>query len=101
MNNISPDFTNTTVTIKPLEQKSVLHANQFLERLPGEGGFKVLPLISGSEDNSIKAMLLIPESQWKDLTSIPPGYIDRALKGYDDLRHQNTDKLTFRGSSPI
>ena len=66
MNKISPNITNTTVEGGPLGANLVSRANRFLKNLPQYKGFRALPFISNSAGR-LEAMLLIPESQMKDL----------------------------------
>ncbi|NBV98565.1 MAG: hypothetical protein EBR67_03520 [Proteobacteria bacterium] len=94
MNQISPNFTNTDLATGLLGANLVSRANSFLEKLPQHKGFRALPLISNSGDR-LEAMLLIPESQMKDLT-IPPNLINRGIAALDDRWHGNTDELIFR-----
>jgi hypothetical protein len=95
MNKISPNFTNTTVEGGPLGANLVLRANHFLENLAQYKGFRALPLMSNSAGR-LEAMLLIPESQMKDL-QIPPKLINRGITALNDRWHgRNTDELIFR-----
>jgi cytochrome c556 len=95
MNKISPNFTNTTVEGGPLGANLVSRANHFLENLPQYKGFRALPLMSNSAGR-LEAMLLIPESQMKDLI-IPPKLINRGITALNDRWHgRNTDELIFR-----
>jgi hypothetical protein len=95
MNKISPNFTNTTVEGGPLGANLVLRANHFLENLAQYKGFRALPLMSNSAGR-LGAMLLIPESQMKDLI-IPPKLINRGITALNDRWHgRNTDELIFR-----
>lgn len=95
MNKISPNFTNTTVEGGPLGANLVSRANRFLENLPQYKGFRALPLMLNSAGR-LEAMLLIPESQMKDLI-IPPKLINRGITALNDRWHgRNTDELIFR-----
>lgn len=95
MKKIPPNFTNTTVEGVPLGANLVSRANHFLENLPPYKGFRALPLMSNSA-GCLEAMLLIPESQMKDLI-IPPKLINRAINALNDRWHgRNTDELIFR-----
>jgi hypothetical protein len=95
MNKISSDFRNTTIEVRPLGANLVLGANTFLEKLPQHKGFRTLPLMSNLGDR-LEAMLLIPESQMKDLI-IPPKLINRGITALNDRWHgRNTDELIFR-----
>jgi hypothetical protein len=95
MNKISPNFTNTTVEGGPLGADLVSRANHFLENLAEYKGFRALPLMSNSAGH-LEAMLLIPESQMKDLI-IPPKLINRGITALNDRWHgRNTDELIFR-----
>lgn len=95
MNKISPNFTNTTVEGGPLGANLVLRANHFLENLAQYKGFRALPLMLNSAGR-LEAMLLIPESQMKDLI-IPPKLINRGITALNDRWHgRNTDELIFR-----
>ncbi|MFZ4085537.1 MAG: hypothetical protein ACOYK1_08410 [Vampirovibrionia bacterium] len=95
MNKISPSFTNTTVEAGPLGADLVLRANNFLvKKLAPYKGFRALPLMSNPD--RLEAMLLIPESQMKDLI-IPPKLINRGITALNDRWHgRNTDELIFR-----
>jgi hypothetical protein len=94
MNKISPNFRNTTIEVRPLGANLVSGVNGFLESLHQHNGFIALPLMSSA--NHLEAMLLIPESQMKDLI-IPPNLINRGITALNDHWHgRNTDELIFR-----
>lgn len=95
MNNISPNFTNTTVDAKPLGANLISRTNRFLKNLKQFQDFRTLPLMSHPGDR-VEAMLLIPKSQMKDLTIIP-NILNRGIAAINDRWHgRDTDKLIFR-----
>jgi len=95
MNKISANFTKTAVGSTPLAANSIANVNDFLESLPHHKGFRTLPLIS-ADAKKMEAMLLIPESQMKDLM-LTPNLLQRSLNAlHEQLQANSKNELTFR-----